>query len=268
MKIKEIITSLKELGFTEYEAKVYLALLQSHPSNGNEIATLSGVPGPKVYETLRKMLESEIIFIVTIGNKKNQIHYSPLPYEELLNTKKESFIGNISYLSKALSEVSSMSVTDSTTLFVIHGYSSSMESVRSAITECKTEIILSCWCRELDVLEGPLIDAYNRGVKIVTLIFEEMDRDLPWRNFKHYKGKIVDYRHAGELSIVLDQSKAIILQSLNKSPHAVVSSHQATITTIRNYIRHDIYVNRILHDFKGVVEQRYGPDLEHLINDF
>lgn len=267
MKIKEITDSLKELGFTEYEAKVYLALLQSHPSNGNEIAALSGVPGPKIYETLRKMQERELIFVASMGNKKNQIYYSPLPYEELLNTRKESFSGNIAFLSKALSEAS-LNKMDSTTLFVIYGYSSSMESVRSAIAQCKTEMIMSCWCKELQVLKTDLIDAHNRGVKIVTLLFDDNDEDLPWVNFKHYNGKTAHDRHAGELSIVLDHSKAIILQSLDQSPHAVVSSHEATITTIRNYIRHDIYVNRILHDFKEVMEKKYGPELDHLINDF
>ncbi|WP_152640098.1 TrmB family transcriptional regulator [Virgibacillus necropolis] len=268
MKLKQVVDSLKKLGFTEYEAKIYLGLLRSHPANGNAIAKLSGVPTPKVYETVRKMLEREIIFTVSGGEEGKKVRYSPLPYKDLLNQKKKSFSGNMSFLSEALVEVSSMSDTDWTELFVIRGYSSAMEAVESSIKNSKSEIVMSCWCTELDVLIEPLTEAHNRGVNIVTLAFDDSDREVLWRNFKHYGGKTVLFRHGGELSIVIDHSKAIVLQSLNDSPHAVVSGHPVTISTTRNYIRHDIYVNRMLDDFEGVMKQRYGNELEHLIRDF
>lgn len=269
MEISKTLNNLKALGFTEYEAKIYLALLRCYPSNGNAIATLSGVPTPKVYETLRKMQERQIVFIVSGGgDKRNSLRYSPLPYQDLLDNKKKIFSDNVEFLSEALSEISSMSDTDWTELFVIHGYLSAMESVQSAIMDCKSEIIMSCWCNEFETLKELLNEVHNRGVSVVTLTFDEGDIDVPWRHFKHYDGKTTQYRHAGELSIVIDQSKAIVLQSLNSSPHAVVSSHQITISTIRNYIRHDIYVNRILHDFEEVIKERYGPELENLIHDF
>ncbi|SDQ16718.1 TrmB family transcriptional regulator [Virgibacillus salinus] len=269
MNIQQIIDSLKELGFTEYEAKIYLALIRSHPANGNAIAVLSGVPTPKVYETIRKMQERDVIFTVSGGDKGKKVRYSPLPYKDLLQQKKEAFSGNVDFLSKELTNISSMSDTNWTELFVIHGYSSSMEAVESAIAHCESEIVMSCWCEELYALKAPLTEAYNRGISIVTLTFDEGNNtDVLWRNFKHYGGDIASHRHTGELSIVTDQSKAIILQSLNNSPHAVVSSHPVTISTTRNYIRHDIYVNRILHDFEGVMKKKYGQDLENLIKDF
>jgi sugar-specific transcriptional regulator TrmB len=268
LKIQHIINSLKDLGFTEYEARIYFALLRSHPSNGNTIATLSGVPTPKVYETLRKMQDREIVFPVAGGDKGNQIRYSPLPFEDLLTRTKKAILGNVSFLQDALSEISSMSDTNWTELFVIHGYSAAMEAVRSAITQSKTEIIMSLWSKELDELKEVLTDAYHRGVRIVSLTFDEGEINVPWRHFIHYPGEVVSLRHAGELNMVLDKEKTIIFQSLHDRPHAVVSSHPVTIKTTLNYIRHDIYVNRIVRDCWEVIEQRYGPELEHLINDF
>lgn len=267
MSILGVVNKLKDLGFTEYEARIYIALLRSHPANGNSIATLSGVPTPKVYETLRKMQERHLVFVVSGGDKRNHIRYSPLPYKELLAKTRQSFVENLAFLENALLEISSKSDNDWTELFVIHGYSAAMDAVRSAITDCRYELIMSCWKQELQKLEESLRTAHQRGVSIVTLIFDA-EIDVPWRNFTHYRGEFVRGRHAGELSIVVDQEKAIVLESLNDRPHAIVSSHPVTIKTTRNYIRHDIYVNRILHDFEEVMKQRYGNELEQLVDDF
>lgn len=267
MKIKETIEALKEIGFTEYEAKVYLALLRSHPSNGNAIATLSGVPGPKVYETLRRLERREIAFITSGGDNKQTL-YSPLPYEDLLNVKKEKFITKISFLMEALSEISSTNLMGSTSLFVINGYTSIVDSIQTAITQSETEIVMSSWYKDFVHFRKFLLEAHNRGVKVVTLTFDHINEELPWKHFEHFNKEIIHNRHAGELSVVFDSNKAIVLQSSNQSPHAVVSNHKAMISTIRNYIRHDIYVNRVVHDFEEEMKKKYGSELMGLIGDF
>lgn len=267
MKIQETIDGLKDLGFTEYEARIYLSLLRSHPSNGNTIAVQSGVPTPKVYETLRKMQEREVVFAVAGGDKGNQMRYSPLPYDDLLSRTKKAFLGNVDFLQSALTEISAMSDTNWTELFVIKGYAAVMEAVRSAVTESKTDIIMSLWGQELNFLYEALMDAHQRGVSIVTLTFDQ-GVQVPWRNFNHHHADLIRARHAGELNLVLDKEKTIIFQSSDERPHAVVSRHPVTIKTTLNYIRHDIYVNRIVEDFEEVMTQRYGSGLDGLINDF
>ena len=46
---------LAAIGFTEYEAKVYLALLEENPSTGYQLSKLSGVPRSMVYDALRRL---------------------------------------------------------------------------------------------------------------------------------------------------------------------------------------------------------------------
>jgi len=267
LKIQPMIDGLKELGFTEYEARIYLALLRSHPSNGNTIATVSGVPTPKVYETVRKMQEREVVFAVAGGDKGTQIRYSPLPYDELLARSKKAFLGNVNFLQEALTDIAEMSDTNWTELFVIHGYAAGMEAIRSALADAKSEIFMSLWSQELDALQEVLMEAHQRGVLIVTLIFDKTVQ-VPWRNFTHHHSELIGLRHAGELNLVLDKEKTIIFQAMDERPHAVVSRHPVTIKTTLNYIRHDIYVNRIVEEFGEVMEQRYGAGLDGLINDF
>lgn len=73
-----------------------------------------------------------------------------------------------------------------------------------------------------------------------------------------------DERVIGELCLVIDDKKAIILDSEDGVPNSVTSSRYSMVKTIRNYIKHDIFVNRIHHDLKGEFYAYYGENLERL----
>ncbi|MCZ7670869.1 MAG: helix-turn-helix domain-containing protein [Chloroflexi bacterium] len=51
----DLRTALNKIGFTEYEAKVYLALLREHPATGYQLSKESGVPRSMVYEALKRL---------------------------------------------------------------------------------------------------------------------------------------------------------------------------------------------------------------------
>ena len=71
----ELLSTLQRLGFTEYEAKVYLALLRHSPLTGYAVAQRSGVPRSKVYEVLNGMVgRGEVL--VSYGEPTQ---YGPLP---------------------------------------------------------------------------------------------------------------------------------------------------------------------------------------------
>ena len=53
----DITALLQQLGFSEYEARAYLALLQRNPLNGYELAKVSGLPRANVYAVLQKLEE-------------------------------------------------------------------------------------------------------------------------------------------------------------------------------------------------------------------
>src|SRR5690606_22780106 len=57
----DVVEGLQQLGFTAYEAKVYLALLSRPGSTGYEVARHSGVPRSKVYEVLEKLTAMDVV---------------------------------------------------------------------------------------------------------------------------------------------------------------------------------------------------------------
>src|SRR5471032_1908477 len=52
-----IAERLAQLGFSQYEARTYVGLLMSDDATGYSVANATGVPQPKVYETLRRLVE-------------------------------------------------------------------------------------------------------------------------------------------------------------------------------------------------------------------
>ena len=51
----DLLADLTKIGFTEYEAKVYLALLREYPATGYQLSKESGVPRSMVYEALKRL---------------------------------------------------------------------------------------------------------------------------------------------------------------------------------------------------------------------
>jgi sugar-specific transcriptional regulator TrmB len=55
--MNELITKLKSLGFTEYESKIFLALLQGHLMSATEIAESAKIRRTDVYNVLKSFVE-------------------------------------------------------------------------------------------------------------------------------------------------------------------------------------------------------------------
>jgi len=61
---------MKRLGFTEYEARCYLALFERESLSVSEVANLAKVPRPKAYEVLKRLLARGLI--VSLPGKKSK----------------------------------------------------------------------------------------------------------------------------------------------------------------------------------------------------
>ena len=59
----EIENSLKQIGLTDNEIKVYLTLLKIGPSIVSKIAERSGLYRPYVYDTLERLQEKALVSV-------------------------------------------------------------------------------------------------------------------------------------------------------------------------------------------------------------
>ena len=70
MEKDKLLRELMELGISETESKIYLALLEKRELSALEIHELTNVPRTKVYEITQKMLYRGMCIAKNMGNKK------------------------------------------------------------------------------------------------------------------------------------------------------------------------------------------------------
>ena len=76
------IDRLVTLGFSEYEAKTYMALLGNSPATGYQVSKASGVPRSMIYEVLGKLVaRGAAMTLHSEGGNK----YAPVAASEFLD---------------------------------------------------------------------------------------------------------------------------------------------------------------------------------------
>jgi sugar-specific transcriptional regulator TrmB/predicted hydrocarbon binding protein len=83
---EERLSKMKELGLTDYQARVYLTLLDLGVSKASQIPTLSRVPRTRIYSTMNQLHEKGLVEIIP----ESPIKYKPVPIEDFLERVAEA----------------------------------------------------------------------------------------------------------------------------------------------------------------------------------
>ena len=85
IKIKPYVSDLQELGFSKYEAEIYITLLQNYPSTAYEISKLAKLPRSNTYSALDSLTQKKAVQPVS----ENPIQYAPIRPEILFKQISE-----------------------------------------------------------------------------------------------------------------------------------------------------------------------------------
>src|SRR5213594_56798 len=105
----EAIGLLQQLGFSEYEARAYLALLQRNPLNGYELAKVSGLPRANTYAVLQKLEERGAVVRLDMPNGSR---YAPVAPTELTQRIASRFQDVLSATQQALEELATPAASE------------------------------------------------------------------------------------------------------------------------------------------------------------
>src|SRR5690606_2113517 len=144
----DTIKVLKDLNFTEYEAKAYLALLEKSPLSGYAISLSSGVPRSKIYEVLSGLVERGEVMM----SHENPVLYSPLPPNELIRLRKQKAETSFTVAEKALERYSYVSLNRSN-IWNISGSEAIVSRTKEAIKDASERIFLEIWKEDAEELK-------------------------------------------------------------------------------------------------------------------
>lgn len=238
----ELIKEMQNIGFTNYEAKIYISLLQKNPATGYEISKLSGVPQAKVYENISRLSASGIV--LTIGSEPSK--YVPLPPEELLKTLQAKFEKSIAMLREGLAAISRGQRSDY--VWNIKGYGLTMDKAVQMIREVKKELLVSLWEEEALQLKDELIAAVNRGVGVDILLYGKAEIEGIGNIYYHgSEAKLKQLVGARWLTVVADK-KEVLTGEVDKEAEGVSiwTANQSIVFISARAIEHEIYISKKL----------------------
>ncbi len=244
--MKKLILSLQQLGFTQYEAQVYLALIQQSNVSGYELAKVSGVPASKIYAILKKLIDRQIVLIIDSDPKK----YVPVPPEEVLSRLKGEYVDTIDGLTDKLDHLYAQEEFTGNYIWNISGRTVIIRKIKEFIQEAKDQIILSVWDEEIDEISKELKQANNRNIKIATVHFGLKELGFG-KEFRHGREHQIRIERGGRrIALIVDDKKMIIGHfGENGTSNAAWTENQGLVLLAKDYIIHDIYTIRILEKF-------------------
>lgn len=257
--IDSILSNLKELGFTEYEGKVYMSLINEHPLSAYNVSKNSGVPHSRVYDITRRLIKKG--YVTSKGT--NPELFSPISPEELISRLKRD---NSKLTDELKHQLDSIKFTaDFDPVWNLSGRTEALEMAEELILEAEEVIFVGLWDQELKFLENAFKKAEARGIKIHILLYGEGKPDFG-EVYYHSTENLEDINLVGRsLDLVID-STVCITGSLGASMpcQAVWTRNKGLIKSIEGFVIHDFYIAEVSTYLGEAVDEIFGKNFEKL----
>lgn len=262
-----LVERLTHLGFSLYEAKTYIGLLIHGAQTGYGLSNLTGVPQPKVYETLRRLDERGAV-IQTLDKPAT---YTAVPAQQLLNALDLDFKQRLERARNDIERLLPNPTEDQREpIWKMHSAERIIARARDAIAGATRAVYLSGNASILASLKDTIIENSQRGVVFVVLHFGALSFAIPGgHTFRHAstEGTLYFHHQARHLAVVIDSTSALWAVARDGKHWQGLYSEDATFASaIKGYVRHDIMVQRMFTDLPVELTALYGPGLQELAN--
>ena len=232
--LDKISQKMCELGFTSYEAKAYVSLLQQYPATRYELSKNSGVPRSAIYDVINRLESYGAVSVISTQPEK----YVPLPPEQFLKMLEQRFSQKIAVFRKSLSEIKIKMEPEQ--LWNLSGYQNLVSKAREMIQNAQESIYLSAWRSEVLELEKYLKEAQDRKIKVVIFSFTQIP-DIGFNYSYQMIEKELENVWDHKIVLVRDHEE-LLMGEVNKLSEKKVAwtLNKAIVQIAENYIILDI----------------------------
>jgi Cd2+/Zn2+-exporting ATPase len=231
-----------QIGFSEYEAKAYMALLRESPITGYQLAKLSGVPRSMIYEVVGKLTARGAAMTL---RQEGSTRYAPVAAEEFLDQLQREQEELISSLKDDLLGLEPTS--DLEYVWNIEGHDNVMAKAEEMIDQARERIYIALLPATFPALRPVLEEAIDRGVR--AMIYTTGDLDLPGgRVIVSPMPEQAKERLEGLwLIVVIDGEEALIGELLTKNQaRASWTGSPLFVFVAEHHLRTDLYLPQVL----------------------
>ncbi|MCC6170285.1 MAG: TrmB family transcriptional regulator [Caldilineaceae bacterium] len=251
----DALEQLQELGFTEYEARAYHALLQYNPVSGYELAKVSGIPRANIYVVLQKLEERGAVIRAEDGDST---HYLPVAPDELLDAMAHRFEHTLDTAKQSLRAVSRPDAAGY--VWHIQGYEHLLAHARAVLKDAKRDLLVAIWPDEARALAGDFADAEARAVDITTLCLAACPAECGGCRGRIFRNKVVDTQDSRWLMLVPDEETVLVGEVTARGEVSTVRSRQRLLVNMTAwFIRHSIALAVMLQEIGAQLDAHLTP---------
>lgn len=256
----ECAENLQSLGFTGYEARVYMALLQRYPATAYEVSKQIGLPRANVYNALGTLARKLAVQPVN----ENPVKYVPVDPKVMLDRIARKTSSRCSELADKLVRTKAEEITEF--VWTLTGDDSIHAKMTDMIGKASKHIWIKAAHHLLSRHSAELKAAAERGVEVLIILFAE-PAHLPQYEF----GPTVKvYLHEGNgimvgmsdrlLTLTTDFEEAMTAKT-GRDGYGVFTRSRPVVNMAESLIRHEIYVAEVFIHFGKELDETFGPAL-------
>lgn len=248
-----LLEQLAALGLTEYEAKVYLALLSEHPATGYQVSKGAGVPRSMVYEALGR-LESRGAVLKSVEEKATL--YRPVPPAMLLDRYEREARERAEALRAELLPLYNQE--ERGRLWNFSGRREALAYAAELISGAERELMLVLTDADVQALRAQLEAAHAKGVSLGVILTGDAPFDLG-QVVRHPKRETQLHRMEETLIVVADEREFLIASGHNVTA-ATVTTNPNMVLIARQFIWMELFAQRIFARLGDDLLERLSPD--------
>jgi len=224
----EIHEMLKEIGLTESETRVYLALLEQGASHAGRISRKTGIHRRNVYDITERLIKKGLVGYIVKNNRKVFEAVNPEKFLDKLKERERTFEENLSELKALYNGTKEKQETNFYT-----GREGLKTIFQDQLEQNKEVLIIGASHAAFEVLPFYFkwydIDRKKKRIKARIIASEPLKKKIPLAEI-HY----LPQKYASPLAINIYKDKvAIILWK--KEPLAVVIKNKEIAESYRKY---------------------------------
>lgn len=255
------VRGLQALGFSEYEARTYIALLRICPATAYEISKAAGVPRANTYSALENLTKKMAVQPVS----ERPVRYMPLDPESLFGRISKETRERCRKLAQDLGK--SASIDTRFSVWSISGEQNVHAKIAEMIDGARDHVWIKASADVLEQHRGALKRAADRGTVVVVVLFGDDARPFQFgRKGKAYlhEGNGVRMGFADNLFTVTTDFREALTASVQGDVYGAYTQSKPVVTMAETLIRHDVYLAEIFACLGDRIDSHFGPYLSTL----
>jgi Cd2+/Zn2+-exporting ATPase len=232
------LSNLTAIGFTEYEARVYLALLSENPATGYQISKNTGVPRSMVYEALGRLHARGAV--LKTGDRRVTL-IRPVPpdillerYESEHRSLLKNLQANLSELYNAPEEERLWSISDSNTVLAY---------AKQMLEGAKTEILLVLNDSHIDTFGSEIQTACEAGVALSAVLTGE--KVLSCGQSVRHPPLESELQELTDMLVVIVDDHECLIANTKRETAATITTNRNLVFITKQFVWMEIFTQRI-----------------------